>query len=298
MKSVILFALGGLLSGGVLLAQSPNSYQQEIADWHAKRIQGLKAPSGWLNLVGLYWLDEGMNSFGASPDNKIVFPNGTIADVAGTFERSGNKVTLRATKGAGITIDDKPVTEAVVYDPDSTRQPTVAAGRLRWTIIKRDDKLGIRLRDLQSPLVTQFKDVDRYPVDTAWRVPAILRKTNVPNQIAITNVLGQTSKQETPGKLVFVLNNKEYTLDALQEGSDLFIVFGDATSGKTTYPAGRFLAVKKPGADGTTIIDFNKAYNPPCAFTDYATCPLPPPQNILPTEITAGEKDYGKHGGK
>jgi uncharacterized protein len=279
-------------------AQDTASYQREITDWHAKRIQNLKAPNGWLNLVGLYWLDEGRNSFGSGQTNKIIFPQGSINDVAGTFERSGKKVRLLVAAGVVITVDSKPVKEAVIYDEDSTHQPVIASGSLRWTIIRRDDKIGIRLRDLESPLVNQFKDIDRFPVDSAWRIRATLQTTGQlgqPTQIAITNILGQTSQQQTPGKLIFTLGTKQYTLDALEEDGNLFIIFGDETSGKTTYPSGRFLTVRKPAADGTTIIDFNKAYNPPCAFTNYATCPLPPPQNILPVAITAGEKNYAHH---
>jgi uncharacterized protein (DUF1684 family) len=183
----------------------------------------------------------------------------------------------------------------VIFDKDSARQPVVSSGHLRWTIIQRGEKIGIRLRDLESPLVTQFKDIDRFPVDTAWRIQAALQPQGQTPTIAITNILGQTNQQPSPGKLVFSVGNKQYTLDALEEGDELFIIFGDETSGKTTYPSGRFLAVKKPDANGLTTIDFNRAYNPPCAFTSFATCPLPPRQNILPFAVTAGEKNYGHH---
>ena len=297
-KLRILFVLISVLVAGSTNAQAPDDYQHEIADWHAKRIQELKEPNGWLNLVGLYWLEEGTSSFGSGPGNKVVFPPGTIAETAGQFERKGGKIKLIVADGVAITVNGKPVREVVIYDQDSARQPVVASGSLRWTIIRRDNKIGIRLRNLESPLVKQFTDIDRYPVDTSWRVRATLQATGQPGRIAITNILGQTSQQSTPGKLVFSLHQKRYTLDALEEGDGLFIIFGDATSGKTTYPSGRFLTVSKPGPDGTTIIDFNKAYNPPCAFTNYATCPLPPPQNILPEAIAAGEKNYGSHGGK
>ena len=278
-----------------LYAQDQTPYQKEIADWQTKRIHDLKAPNGWLNLVGLYWLDPGQNSFGTANTNKIIFPAGAIADKAGTFERSGNTVKLIVADGVTITVNGKSVKEAVIYDGDSSRPPVVASGRLRWTVIRRDDKIGIRLRDTASPLLTQFKGIDRFPVDTTWRITATLKTTTQPTQISIKNILGQTSQQQTPGKLVFTIGSKEYALDALQEDDELFIIFGDETSGKSTYPSGRFLSVRKPGTNGTTTIDFNKAYNPPCAFTNYATCPIPPPQNILPVAITAGEKNYGDH---
>jgi uncharacterized protein len=294
MAKIIAFLLISL-STTQIHAQPNDPYQKEITDWQAKRIQDLKAPNGWLNLVGLYWLDPGQNTFGTAANNKIVFPAGTIANTAGSFERSGNTVKLVVANGVTITVNGKSVKEAVIYKNDSTRPPVVASGRLRWTVIRRDDKIGIRLRDTASPLLTQFKGIDRFPVDTLWRIAATLKTTTQPTQISIKNVLGQTSQQQTPGKLVFTIGAKQYTLDALQEDDDLFIIFGDETSGLSTYPSGRFLSVRKPGPSGTTTIDFNKAYNPPCAFTNYATCPIPPPQNILPVAITAGEKNYGDH---
>ena len=276
-------------------AQTTVSYQQEIESWHTKRIQNLKAANGWLNLVGLYWLDEGENSFGTGLNNKLVFPGGCLPEEAGIFERNGSTVTLTVLNNATIKVNDKPVTDAVIFDKETVRPPVVSAGSLRWTVIRRDDKIGIRLRDLESPLATNFRDIDRYAIDTTWRIPATLQTDGGTGSITIKNILGQTNQQKTPGKLVFSIHGKQYTLDALEEGDELFIIFADETSGKTTYASGRFLSVKKPAADGSTIIDFNKAYNPPCAFTDYATCPLPPKQNVLPIAITAGEKNYGHH---
>jgi uncharacterized protein len=278
-----------------LSGQTPPAYQKEIDHWHAERIQNLKASEGWLNLAGLYWLEEGQNSFGSGGQNKIIFPAGTIAETAGIFERSGKTVRLIVHANSLIKVNEQPVSEAVIFDKDSVRQPVVSSGSLRWTVIQRGEKIGIRLRNLESPLARNFSDIDRYPVDTAWKITATLQAAGPSRTIAISNVLGQTSQQQTPGKLVFSIHNKQYTLDALEEGNELFIIFADETSGKTTYPSGRFLSVKKPGEDGKTTIDFNKAYNPPCAFTDYATCPLPPRENDLPVAVTAGEKNYEHH---
>jgi uncharacterized protein (DUF1684 family) len=294
-RHLLLAVLASTLLNTAVRAQTTVSYQQEIEGWHGERIQKLKAPNGWLNLVGLYWLEEGNNPFGSGQQNKVIFPTGTIVESAGIFERTGNKVKLVTLNNTLIKVNDKPVTEAVIYDKDSTRQPVIAYGNLRWTIIQRDDKIGVRLRNLKSAEATAFKDIDRFPVDTAWRISATLQVAGQARSIAITNILGQTNQQQTPGKLVFAIEGKQYSLDALEEGDELFIIFGDETSGKTTYPSGRFLYAKKPGADGKTILDFNKAYNPPCAFTNYATCPLPPKENILPVAVTAGEKNYGHH---
>ncbi len=290
-----LFPLILLLSGGHLLAQPSSIYKQEIESWHQSRIKDLKAASGWLNLAGLFWLNEGKNSFGSDSGNAIVFPKGTITPSAGYFERTGNTVKLVVQNNSAIRVNGTAVKEAVIFGGDSSRPALVSSGSLRWTIIKREDKIGVRLRNLESPQAVTFKDIQRFPVDSTWKVSATLRKEQQPQTIAIANVLGQISQQQTPGKLYFTIGDKQYTLDALEEGDELFIIFADATNGKTTYPSGRFLSVKKPGADGLTNIDFNKAYDPPCAFTPYATCPLPPKQNVLDLAVTAGEKDYGHH---
>ena len=151
--------------------------------------------------------------------------------------------------------------------------------------------MGLRLRDLASPLLTSFNGTERFALDSNLKLIAHLEPTQQ-NKLLIANVLGQISPLASPGKLVFNINGTTYTLDALEEGDELFILFGDATSGKETYPAGRFLYTNKPDANGNTILDFNKAFNPPCAFTKFATCPLPPKQNILPISIKAGEKNY------
>lgn len=282
------------LTSLAVCGQADSSYVKDIDAWHAKRIHDLKAPNGWLNLVGLYWLGDGKNTFGSGKQNAIVFAAGTVPASAGYFERSGDVVRLIVTGDAPMTIDGTPVKQAVIFNKDSVRQPVVACGNLRFTIIRRGDKLGIRLRDLQSRQLTTFTDIQRYPPDTAWRISAVLYSPSNPTDIAITNVIGQTTLQKSPGKLVFSYQNRQYSLEALEEDGKLFIVFADGTSGRTTYHSGRFLLVPMPGSPGdSTVIDFNKAYNPPCAFTPFATCPLPPRENVLPIDVEAGEKDSG-----
>ncbi len=172
---------------------------------------------------------------------------------------------------------------------------TMSWSHFSWTIIKREDKIGVRCRNLNAKTLTNFKGIDRFVVDSNWRLKAVMVAPEQ-NTLMITNVLGQTTATKTAGKLLFNYNNKEYSLDVIDEGGPtLFIVFADASSGKTTYGAGRFIDIPKPDALGNTEIDFNKAYNPPCAFTAFATCPLPPAQNRLTLNITAGEKNYGNH---
>lgn len=271
-------------------------YVAEINAWHAKRIESLKGPTGWLNIAGLFWLHDGINSFGTASDNEMVFPAALAADHAGffTLENGWVKQTLRPT--ASVTREGVPVESIeTVFNPDSIRQPVMESGTLRWFIIKRDTKYGVRLRDLAHPDLVGFTGVDRFAVDARWKATARWEET--PGRtIPITNVLGQTTEQSAPGTLVFTLDGKEFRLDALDEGSDeLFIIFGDATNTRSTYGAGRYLYVPKPTASGEVQVDFNRAENPPCAFTEFATCPLPPAQNVLDIAIEAGEKDYKHH---
>ncbi|MET0243400.1 MAG: DUF1684 domain-containing protein [Flavitalea sp.] len=289
-KQVIIFALIALVNGSASAQESGAAYVKSLDEWHAKRIESLKSENGWLNLEGLFWLEQGSNSFGSGKQNAIVFPAGSIAPAAGYFELKGFDVKLVAAADADIKLAGKPVKEAKVFNADSMRSSTMSHGSLRWTLIRRDSKIGVRLRNLESKQLKEFKGVERYAADTSLRITAILRQGVVPATIPITNVLGQTTQNKLAGKLVFKIAGQQYTLDALEEGDELFIIFGDETSAVTTYPSGRFLYAHKPGADGKVLLDFNKAINPPCAFTDYATCPLPPKQNILKAEVKAGEK--------
>lgn len=277
-----------------LNANAQTSYQSAIDGWHKQRLENLKKENGWLNLVGLLWLQPGKNSFGSGQQAQIKFPAGTITENAGYFELKDNKVWLRTNEATKVQVNGVVKNDVVIFSTDSAKSALCSYDHLRWTIIKRDDKFGIRLRDLESKQLKEFPGIERFATDSTYKVTAYLQKPVTPS-ITITNIIGQTNEQPAAGKLIFNLQGKQYTLDALDEGDELFIVFGDATSGNETYPSGRFLYAKKPDADGNTIVDFNKAYNPPCAFTPYATCPLPPKQNILPVAINAGEKNYEIH---
>jgi uncharacterized protein len=276
-------------------AQPITAYTKEIEQWNQKRVEHLKAEKGWLNIAGLFWLEQGVQTFGSDTKNNLVFPKGTIPAIAGKLNRVNNTVYLLPDKQVDFSIDGKLVTDSVLIFGEKANTPVITYKNLRFTIIKRADKLGVRLRDLSSTAITNFKGIDRYNTDSTWRVQASLVKNNLLTSIAITNVLGQNNETAYGGKVVFTINNNRYTLDAIDEGEDILLVFGDKTSGKTTYHGGRFISIPKNQLADSFIIDFNKAYNPPCVFTPYATCPLPPPQNILPIAITAGEKNYGKH---
>lgn len=290
---VIIVLVIGCLGKKTLTPEEQKAYESELNEWHAKRIENVKAPDGWLNLVGLYWLEPGMNSFGSDESNNIVFPAGKIAPHAGYFILQGNTVSIKVNKDTQITTAGKPVTEQVIFNPDSANVLTLESGSLRWNIIKRDTKLGIRLRDNDSEAMKTFTGVDRYPVDPGYRVEATFEKSDSTNKIDITNVLGQTTAQASPGRLIFTLNGKEHQLAVLKGNKEeFFVIFSDKTNGNETYGGGRFLYVKKPADDESVIVDFNKAYNPPCVFTPYATCPLPPKQNEMTVEVRAGEKNF------
>lgn len=270
------------------------AHQSEIETWSAERVANLKAPNGWLNLVGLHWLEPGINTFGSNSDNALVFPQGKIADHAGYFLVKDNIVTLVVNKEVLATVDNDTITSKVIFHPDSTRVVQVQAGDLRWNIIKRDTKLGVRLRDENADALKTFTEIERFPVSIDYKFNATLERADSTRTIEITNVLGQTTPQRSPGTLVFEYQNETYRLDALEEGDKLFIIFADATSGIETYGAGRYLYAKKPTGNEKVMLDLNKAYNPPCVFTPHATCPLPPRQNVLPIAIRAGEKNYNE----
>lgn len=274
------------------LPENP-TYTSEINAWHHKRIQSLKSENGWLNLVGLFWLEEGENTFGSDKSNQIVFPKGDA--FLGKFILKNGEVSVEIKPTASVTVQDKAVSSLKIFPAETN--VVLQHNSLKWFIIKRGNKYGIRLRDLESAVVKHFTDINTYPIKENWLIKAKLEKGEAGKKIAITDVLGQTNMQDSPGTLVFSVNGKEYRLDAVDSDDELFIIFKDKTSGKDTYGAGRFLYAEKPkeNSDGTVYLDFNKAINPPCAFTNFATCPLAPKQNWLQIAITAGEKNYGNH---
>ncbi|SIT94622.1 hypothetical protein SAMN05444128_3677 [Pontibacter indicus] len=276
-------------------AETTAAYVASVDEWHQKREAKLKAPDGWLTLAGLFWLQEGANTFGSGPDNDLTFPEGKIPTRAGIITLKGDTVTTTIRPGVEVLLKGMPVRETLLYTSAMDSVPRLSHGTLTWFVIKRGTRYGIRLRDLQNDALVHFKGIKRFPVKADWRLKATFVPHPTPKQLAITNIVGQTSMQDSPGTLVFTLNGQQYQLDALLDGEELFIIFADKTNGIETYGAGRYINTDKPGPDGTTVLDFNKAYNPPCDFVSYATCPLPPRQNFLPIMIEAGEKSYGEY---
>jgi uncharacterized protein len=269
-------------------------YKADIQNWHNKRIERLKTENGWLNLAGLYWLKQGKNTFGSDPSNDIIFPPDALPKI-GIITLIDSTAKLNVNDSVNVAVNNGSVKELLLQN-DLSENPTImTCGTYRFFIIKRGDKYGIRLRDLNSPLVKNFPGIDTYDIDKSWRIEASYQKFASPKKISVPTILGTTEENIVNGDLVFTRDNKTYSLVPIIEDSTYFIIFADATNGDETYGAGRFLYSALPDSNGKVILDFNKAYNPPCAFTKYATCPLPPKDNYLHLEVTAGEKKYG-HG--
>jgi len=269
----------------------PAAYRKEVEAWREKRVAGLKREDGWLTLVGLYWLKPGENRFGSDPGNPVILPEGKAPGVAGTLTLEGETVRLNVQPGVALTADGKPVTPGMTVSADASGKPTILElGSLSFYVIKRGDRLGVRIKDKTSPMLANFKGIDEYPIRPEWRVVARFEPYK-DKKIPIANIIGQVADEKSPGAVVFDWRGKTYRIDALEGGEDgsLFLVFGDQTNGKETYGAGRFLDTDPP-KDGKVAVDFNTAYNPPCAFTAFATCPLPPAQNKLAVRVEAGEK--------
>jgi uncharacterized protein (DUF1684 family) len=277
-----------------------NTYFAEVEQWHSIRITELKQPNGWLNLEGLFWLKKGVNSFGSATTNDLVYDNPAFPKHLGDFIYEDGKVYWKDAGKEKITIKDN--AGLVVANSGILNLLTQTEGAYNsqwkdfaWVVIQREDKVGLRFRNFKAKTLVAFKGIERFPVDAKWLIKAKVIPQNQ-NPLMIMNVLGQNTAQKHGGQLEFDIEGVTYRLDAIDEGGvKLFVTFADATSGKTTYGSGRFLYIDKPDANGYTYIDFNNAYNPPCAFTEFATCPLPPPQNRLSIAITAGEKKYGQH---
>jgi uncharacterized protein (DUF1684 family) len=271
----------------------PEAYRKEIEAWRQERNEGLKKEDGWLTLVGLYWLKPGENRFGSDPGNPVILPKGKAPGVAGNLKVEGNAVTVSVEPGVALTADGQEVKTGMPLKTDADGKPTMLdLGSLRFYVIKRGDRLGVRIKDRESPLRAGFKELDAYPIQPDWRVVARFEPYK-DKKIAIANIVGQVDDLLSPGAVVFDWQGKTYRLDALEGSPEggLFLLFGDKTNGKETYGAGRFLDTDPP-KDGKVVVDFNTAYNPPCAFTAFATCPLPPPQNKLPIAVAAGEKKF------
>lgn len=269
----------------------------ELEEWRAERVERLRADDGWLTLVGLEWLEPGESTVGAAAGADVKLPDGAAPAEVGTIELAADgTLTFRAAPGAEVTLDGEPV-EEVVLATDAEGAPTeLRAGRVLFYPIARGEKTGLRIKDPEAVTRTEFAGIEHYPPDDRFRVEATFEAYPSPRRVRIPTLAGAETEMLAPGVLRFELLGRELTLQPMvssPEDDSLFLVFADDTSGVTTYGACRFLLAERPPDGGATVLDFNYAYNPPCAFTPFATCPLPPEGNRLPVLVAAGEKYSG-----
>lgn len=271
------------------LVEDEDAYAQEIEEWQHSRLERLKGKNGWLNLAGLMWLEEGVNSFGSDPENDIVFPE-KADSFCGTLTLDNGLITLVLKDGVIVTSGDNPVTIKRLNDDQTKPTTNLQQGDLAWYIIKRAEKYGIRLRDHKHPRLEELDHIPSYPISTDYVVEAQLLPFDEPRKFTVaTPVEGFTESYDSPGELHFKIREKNLVLYPFASGKGYFLIIADETTGMETYGAGRFMYVV-PDSTGRIILDFNKAYNPPCAFSPYATCPMPPRENFLPVAIEAGEQ--------
>lgn len=283
-RGIILLAL-------LFLQSNADPYRAELEAWQRKREASISAETGWLTVVGLFWLKEGENTVGTKPGSDIFLPPNSAPESAGVFRLRGGAVSFEAASGVNVLIDGKAASRASMR-PDTAGRPTeVRIGNLTMTVIERGGRLAIRLRDRESEARRNFRGLKFFPANDRFRLVARFVPYDPPRKLPVPNVLGGIEEEPSPGYAVFTYDGREYRLDALESGDSLFFIFKDQTASRETYPAGRFLYTPKP-LGGEVVLDFNRAINPPCAYTPYATCPFPPRQNELDFRIEAGEMNY------
>ena len=288
--AVVAVVLGLAPDGG-----SDEPYRATVRKWRDEREARLKADGGWLSVAGLAWLKPGENRFGTDKTAAVVLPAGSAPPLAGVFELKGTETTVRLAEGTQARMAGLPLVGPAVLRPDSG--DVVELGSVSLQVIERGGRFGIRLKDKNAAARREFTGCRWYEVKEGYRIEAKWVPHPEPRPLKVPNILGQTESMPSPGYAEFKVAGTTVRLDGVLEtpqSTQLWFILRDQTSGKDTYPAGRFLYAELP-KDGRVVLDFNRAYNPPCAFTAYATCPLPPPQNWLAVKIEAGELNYGTH---
>ncbi len=288
-RMAMLTVLSVGLTGGV-----DDSYLAEIEAYRAEREEELRAADGWLTVVGLHWLSAGSSTVGSAPESDIVLPGSAPARV-GIIGVEDETVRLSLAPGVAATLDGEERTEALLRVPDADGRHAVQLGDVSFHLVRRGSRLGLRVRDRNSHVRRSFKGLEWFGIEPSSRV--IAKFVVEPAKVPVANVIGLIHEYDSPGYVTFTFDGGEARLRPVYETAemgDLFFIFRDATSGRATYPAGRFLHTPLP-ENGEVVVDFNRAYSPPCAFTEHATCPLPPQENWLDVAIEAGEKDPGIH---
>jgi uncharacterized protein (DUF1684 family) len=289
MKTLVRHRLIAVVTFTVALsaAGSGDNYKREVEQWRSEHQRKLAAEDGWLTVVGLDWLKEGENRVGANPSSEVPLPPGSAPQRVATISLHAGKAVLHPAPGVALTLNGKAATETTLREDDDI----LAVNRLKFYLIRRADKIGIRLKDNDSETRKHFQGLSWYPVDPAWRIQAKYTAWDKPHSLVFHNTIGQEESEPSPGYVTFQKDGREFRLEPTLDDGELFFVLRDQTSGRATYGASRFLYAAQ-SKNGVVTLDFNKAENPPCAFTAYATCPLPPAQNRLALAINAGEKNY------
>jgi uncharacterized protein (DUF1684 family) len=262
-------------------AEKPN-YAKAMEKWRAERLAEINGEDGWTTLVGLFWLKPGSNKIGSDPSNDIVLPRPGAQKFVGSIILAHGIVRLEADPKAGITSGGRSVTSMDLQSDEKGKPTSLLLGSLTLLVIKRGERLGLRVKDNRHPARANFAGLEYFPLNLKWNLKATFLPYSPHKSVAITNLLGMVEDMVSPGALVFEIDGNSYRLDpVLEKGSNkLFVIFSDKTAGKETYGAGRYLYADPPGADGKVTVDFNKAHNPPCAFTKFATCPFPPAKTV------------------
>ena len=289
--------LAGLVAGsvtatGVAVSGDDASYTQTIETWRSQRVERLRRPDGWLSLIGLHWLKEGSSRVGSAKDNDLVLAQGPAH--LGVVTLADGKVRIALDPASGASIAGSAAKEGELADDSHDNPGKVVFGTANFVVIDRSGRKALRVKDSEAPTRTHFLGIDYFDIDPSWRVEAKWIAFDPPHELEVPTVIGTVEKYPVPGKAVFQRGGKTFELLPVIEvpgDRELFLIFADRTSGKETYGAARFLYAPMP-VDGKIVLDFNRAYNPPCAFTPYATCPLAPPENRLDLRVTAGEKKY------
>jgi len=296
-RSLFIIAIAFLIGCASPPPEVDPDYRAEIEAWRASRLERLTAEDGWLTLVGLHWIEPGISRFGADANNEIPIAVNGVPGFAGTVEvGEDGTIALRASGDGEVTVNGEVTVESLLSTDVGGRPDVVGTGRANFHIINRNGKLAARVKDPDAPSRRSFEGIDYFAIDDNYRVTARLEQYPIPKEVKIPTVVGTPTIMLAPGLLHFRVNGEDLTLEpyvGTPESATYFLIFRDRTSGDSTYGAGRFLSASAVGDESTTVLDFNLAYNPPCAFTPYATCPLPTPQNSLSIPIEAGEK-YSK----
>ena len=296
-RALLAIVLTLMVVGAGPSSPDPAAHRRDIEAWRERRLQSLRRDDGWLTLVGLFWLEPGDNTVGSYPKSRVVLPAGKAPARLATIAVDAAGARLAAAPGETVEIAGKPVTAAALSTDAAGEATLLRRGPLRFYLIERNGRIGVRVKDAESAALKSFRGIESFPIDARWRIVARFDPYQPAKEIPVPNVLGSTSREKSPGALVFEVGGRTCRLDVVTEAGteDWFVIFGDQSNGRETYGGGRFLYVTPPAPGSPAVVDFNKAYNPPCVFTPYATCPLPPSQNRLAVRVEAGEKGYEGH---